>query len=111
MPSRERELEQGKIGASSAGYGLYRVRALPGYGLYLEPTQQDVARINNKKEPATTKTMEILEKLKPLALLWLRVALGVVFFFHGYQKLFGAPAIALQSFRHMGFPSYAVYLS
>jgi len=55
--------------------------------------------------------VQILEKLKPLALLWLRVGLGVVFLFHGYQKLFGAPAAALQAFLHMGFPPYVVYLS
>jgi putative oxidoreductase len=55
--------------------------------------------------------MQILEKLKPLALLWLRFAVAVLFFFHGYQKLFGAPAAALQSFQRMGFPPYAVYVS
>ncbi len=55
--------------------------------------------------------MQIFEKLKPLGLLWLRLALGVIFFYHGYQKLFGAPASALQAFRHMGFPAYFVYLS
>jgi putative oxidoreductase len=55
--------------------------------------------------------MHIFEKLKPLALLWLRLALGVIFFYHGYQKLFGAPTAALAAFRHMGFPGYVVYLS
>ena len=55
--------------------------------------------------------MQILEKLKPLALLWLRIAVSVLFFSHGYQKLSGAPAAALQSFHRMGFPSYAVYIS
>ena len=39
--------------------------------------------------------MRILEHLKPLALLWLRVALGIIYFYQGYQKLFGAPAAAL----------------
>jgi putative oxidoreductase len=55
--------------------------------------------------------MQILEKLKPLALLWLRLALGLVFFFHGYEKLLGAPTAAFQAFHRMGFPSYVVYLS
>src|ERR1700721_623501 len=55
--------------------------------------------------------MHVFEKLKPLALLWLRLALGLVFFYHGYEKLFGAPSNALQAFRHMGFPGYFVYLS
>ena len=55
--------------------------------------------------------MQSLEKLKHLALLWLRLVLGVIFFFHGYQKLFAAPAAALQAFPQLGFPSYFVYLS
>ncbi len=32
--------------------------------------------------------MQSMEKLKPLALLLLRLALGVIFAFHGYPKLF-----------------------
>jgi uncharacterized membrane protein YphA (DoxX/SURF4 family) len=32
--------------------------------------------------------MEGLEKLKPIALLFLRLALGIIFIFHGYPKLF-----------------------
>jgi hypothetical protein len=32
--------------------------------------------------------MEALEKLRPLALLLLRAALGVIFIYHGYPKLF-----------------------
>ena len=32
--------------------------------------------------------MQGLEKLKPLALLLLRVALGAIFIYHGYPKLF-----------------------
>jgi putative oxidoreductase len=55
--------------------------------------------------------MRVLENLKPLALLWLRVALGVIFFYEGYQKLFGAPASALAAFPRMGFPSYFAYVS
>jgi putative oxidoreductase len=33
-------------------------------------------------------SMNALEKLKPLALLGLRVALGAIFIYHGYPKLF-----------------------
>ena len=55
--------------------------------------------------------MQIFEKLKPLALLWLRLALGWVFFYHGYQTLFGSPNAALQAFHHMGLPTYFVYIS
>jgi putative oxidoreductase len=54
--------------------------------------------------------MRMFEHLKPLALLWLRIALGIIFFYAGYQKLFAAPAAALATFRHMGFPSYVAYI-
>jgi putative oxidoreductase len=50
--------------------------------------------------------MEALEKLKPLGLLLLRAALGVIFIFHGYPKLFGNPHGTMQGFTGMGFPPY-----
>ncbi len=55
--------------------------------------------------------MHIFEKLKPLSLLWLRLTVGIIFFYYGYEKLFGAPANALKAFPQMGFPAYFVYLS
>jgi len=55
--------------------------------------------------------MRIFEHLKPLALLCLRVALAIIFFYSGYEKLFAAPAAALAAFRHMGFPSYFAYIA
>jgi putative oxidoreductase len=55
--------------------------------------------------------MRIFEHLKPLALLCLRVALAIIFFYAGYEKLFAAPAAALAAFRHMGFPSYFAYIA
>jgi putative oxidoreductase len=55
--------------------------------------------------------MRVFDLLKPLALLWLRVALGIIFFHSGYQKLFGAPAAALAEFRHLGFPPYFAYIA
>jgi putative oxidoreductase len=55
--------------------------------------------------------MEFLEKLKPLALLLLRVATGAVFFYHGYQKLFVAPKQYVAAFPHMGFPAYFAYVA
>jgi putative oxidoreductase len=55
--------------------------------------------------------MHFLEKLKPLGLLLLRVALGVIFIYHGYPKLFGHTRDAMQSFTHMGFPGYFVYIA
>ncbi len=54
--------------------------------------------------------MQFLEKLKPLGLLVLRVALGAAFLFHGYPKLTD-PARALKVFPGYGFPSYFVYIS
>lgn len=54
--------------------------------------------------------MQFLEKLKPLGLLLLRVALGATFLFHGYPKL-SEPARALKAFPGYGFPSYFAYIS
>ena len=54
--------------------------------------------------------MQRLEKLKPLALLILRVGLGVIFMYHGWPKLVTHTHEALQEFPHMGFPSYFVYI-
>jgi len=54
--------------------------------------------------------MQSLEKLKPIALLLLRVALGVIFIFHGYPKLEHAQQW-VQNFRHMGLPGYFAYIS
>ncbi len=55
--------------------------------------------------------MKELEKLRPLALLLLRAALGIIFIYHGYPKLFTHTRDAMQGFVHMGFPSYFVYLA
>lgn len=55
--------------------------------------------------------MQSLEKLKPLALLLLRVALGVIFIYHGYPKLFGHTRQTMEAFAHMGFPPYFAYLA
>lgn len=55
--------------------------------------------------------MQFLEKLKPLALLLLRAAVGVIFLYHGYPKLFGHTREAVQSFAHMGLPGYFAYIS
>ena len=55
--------------------------------------------------------MQSLEKLKPLALLLLRFALGVIFVYHGYPKLFTHTRESMQGFAGMGFPSYFAYIS
>ena len=55
--------------------------------------------------------MQSLERLKPLALLLLRLALGIIFIFHGYPKLFTHTRETMQIFEHMGFPGYFVYIA
>jgi putative oxidoreductase len=55
--------------------------------------------------------MEGWEKLKPLALLLLRLGLGIIFVFHGYPKLFAHTRETMQSFSHMGFPVYFAYIA
>ena len=55
--------------------------------------------------------MQSLEKLKPLALLLLRLALGIIFIFHGYPKLFTHTRETMQMFEHMGFPGYFAYIA
>ena len=55
--------------------------------------------------------MQSLERLKPLALLLLRVALGIIFIFHGYPKLFTHTRETMQMFEHMGFPGYFAYIA
>ena len=54
--------------------------------------------------------MGFLEKLKPLALLFARCALGIIFLFHGYPKLFGQTANFQQFFSRVGIPTYFVYV-
>ncbi|HKV27228.1 MAG TPA: DoxX family protein [Candidatus Acidoferrales bacterium] len=55
--------------------------------------------------------MHHLDKLKPLALLLLRLGLGVIFMYHGFPKLFTHTHEALREFPQMGFPSYFVYIA
>lgn len=55
--------------------------------------------------------MNALEKLRPLALLLLRLALAAIFIYHGYPKLFGHTREAVQSFHHIGLPAYFAYIS
>lgn len=53
--------------------------------------------------------MQFLDRLKPLGLLVLRLALGASFIFHGYPKL-NDPAHALREFAGYGFPGYFAYI-
>jgi putative oxidoreductase len=55
--------------------------------------------------------MQFLEQLKPLGLFVLRAALGIIFMYHGYPKLFGDPGHTVQQFVKMGFPGYFAYLA
>ncbi len=55
--------------------------------------------------------MENLERLKPLALLLLRCALGIIYVSHGYPKLFTETANWLQWFSKAGFPAWFAYLA
>jgi putative oxidoreductase len=52
-----------------------------------------------------------LEKLKPLALLLLRAAMGIIFISHGYPKLFGHTRDMMPFFERVGFPAYFVYIA
>lgn len=54
--------------------------------------------------------MTFLEKLKPVALLLLRCALGTIYIFHGYPKLFGQTAHFQQFFSSVGLPPSWVYI-
>jgi len=55
--------------------------------------------------------MHHFDKLKPLALLLLRLGLGIIFIYHGFPKLFTHTHQAMQQFPHMGFPPYFALIS
>jgi putative oxidoreductase len=55
--------------------------------------------------------MQILEKLRPLALLALRLGVAAVFLASGYDKLFRAPAKWAAWFPQHGFPFYFSYIA
>lgn len=53
-----------------------------------------------------------MERLKPLALLLLRVALGAVFIYHGYPKLFTHTRQTMYALVHEdGLPGYFAYIA
>ncbi len=54
--------------------------------------------------------MHLLEKLKPIALLLLRLGLGFIFIYHGYPKLVHIHQ-TVREFPHMGFPPYFAYIA
>jgi putative oxidoreductase len=56
--------------------------------------------------------MHGMEKLRPLALLLLRVGLGVVFIYNGFPKPFGHTREAIYKLAHeAGLPAYLAYLA
>jgi putative oxidoreductase len=55
--------------------------------------------------------MQIVDKLKPLGLLVLRLGVAAIFLSTGYDKLFGAPGKWLAWFPKQGFPSYFAYIA
>jgi putative oxidoreductase len=54
--------------------------------------------------------MQFLERLKPVSLLLLRCALGMIFMTHGYPKLFTETPRFTQFFQSLGFAGYLVYI-
>ncbi len=55
--------------------------------------------------------MRYLDRLQPLALLVLRVVLGVVMIGHGYPKVFGGLSHHVQMVSGLGLPGWWAYLS
>jgi putative oxidoreductase len=55
--------------------------------------------------------MKFLSALQPLGLMILRIALGVIFIYHGYPKLAHANGSMQQFFQAHGLPGYLVAVS
>lgn len=55
--------------------------------------------------------MRYLDRLQPLALLVLRLVLGVVMIGHGYPKVFGGVSHHVQMVSSLGLPGWLAYLS
>jgi putative oxidoreductase len=53
--------------------------------------------------------MDSFDKLKPVALLFLRCALGIIFISHGFPKLFTQTAQFMKFSQSVGLPASAVY--
>ena len=55
--------------------------------------------------------MRFLDRLQPLALLALRLALGVIMIAHGYHKIFVGMSHHVETVRHLGLPGWMAYPS
>jgi putative oxidoreductase len=55
--------------------------------------------------------LRYLDRLQPLALLVMRLALGVVMFVHGYHKVFGGLHHHADLVASLGLPRWSAYLS
>jgi putative oxidoreductase len=82
-------------------------------GLFLESRFE--LDIHNPIHPLSTDLketpMQLLDRLRPLALFVLRLSIGVIFVQQGYLKLFVNRAIFLKLFPSWGFPVYFTYVA
>jgi putative oxidoreductase len=57
------------------------------------------------------KTLRFLDRLQPLALLVLRIALGIIMIAHGYPKVFGGLSEHVHLVSNLGLPGWLAYCS
>ena len=55
--------------------------------------------------------MRFLDRLQPLALLVMRLALGAIMLVHGYHKVFGGLHHHVEVVTRLGLPAWSAYLS